>query len=63
MDLLSLVLILIVIGVLLTLMNKYLGEFIGQPMLKIINAVVIIAVILFVLSLFFPALPRIHVGR
>ena len=40
MDLIQVVVVLIVIGVLLMLVNRYGGEWIAAPMLKIINAVV-----------------------
>ncbi len=61
MDLISLVLVLIVIGVLLYLFNTYVTMIDGR-IKQIINIVVIVAVILYVLSLFV-ALPHIHVGR
>jgi hypothetical protein len=52
MSLVSLVVILIVVGVLLWVVNTQLGPFIAAPILKIINVVVIIAVVLWLLSVF-----------
>ena len=60
MDLVSLVMILIAVGVLLWLVNTFIPM--DDNIKKIINAVVIIAVVLFVLSLFV-AIPSIRVGR
>lgn len=60
MDLIQLVILLIVIGVLLYCVNAFIPM---EPTIKqIINAVVIIAVILFIISLF-TGLPSIRVGR
>jgi hypothetical protein len=61
MDLISLVIVLIVIGVLLWLVNSYIPM--DGKMNQILNAVVIIAVVLWLLSLFVGPLPSIHVGR
>lgn len=65
MSLISLVVVLIVVGVLLALLNRYVGQWIDGTILKIINAVVIIAVVLWVLSLFvnLGGLNTIRVGR
>ena len=61
MDLLSLIVLLIVIGVLMYAVNQYIPM---EPRIKqILNIVVIIAVVVFVLSLFSGYFPRIHVGR
>lgn len=60
MDLIQLVILLIVVGVLLWAVNTYIPM--EATIKKIINAVVIIAVILFVISLF-TGLPSIRVGR
>ena len=61
MDLISLVVVLIVIGVLLWLVNSYMPM---DPTIKqILNAVVVIAVVLWLLSLFVGPLPNIHVGK
>lgn len=60
MDLIQLVILLIVIGVLLWLVNKFIPM---EPTIKqILNAVVIVAVVLFILSLFV-SLPHMYVGR
>ena len=61
MDLLSLIVVLIVVGVLLWAVNSFIPM---DPKIKnILNVVVVIAVVLFVLSLFSGYMPRIHVGR
>ena len=63
MPLVQLVLVLIVVGVLLWLINRFVPM---QGSIKsILNAVVVIAVVLWLLNVFglFPSLSRIHVGR
>lgn len=60
MDLISLVITLIVVGVLLWLVNTYIPM--DEKIKNILNIVVVIAVVLWVLSLFV-GMPRIHVGR
>ena len=61
MDLISLVIVLIVIGVLLWLVNSYIPM---DPKIKnILNIVVVIAVVLWILGLFVGPLPNIHIGR
>jgi hypothetical protein len=61
MDLISLVVVLIVIGILLWLVNTFIPM--DAKIKQIINVVVIIAVVLWILSLFLGGLPNIHVGR
>jgi hypothetical protein len=61
MDLLQLVVLLIVIGVCLWLVNTYIPM--DGQVKSILNAVVIIALVLWLLSLFVGPLPSIHVGR
>ena len=63
MDLISLVILLIVIGVCLWLVNAYIPM--DAKIKQILNIVVVIAVVLFILSLFvsFQGLHSIHVGR
>jgi hypothetical protein len=63
MPLLQVVLTLIVVGVLLWLVNQYVPM--QDSIKKILNAVVVIAVVLWLLSLFglFDSISRIHVGR
>jgi len=66
MPLINLVIILVVVGVLLFVVNKYLAEVIDAKILKIINVVVVIAVVLYVLSLplgGFGSISTIRVGR
>jgi hypothetical protein len=60
-DLMSLVIVLIVIGVLLWLVNTYIPM--DGQVKSILNAVVIIALVLWLLSLFVGPLPSIHVGK
>lgn len=60
MDLISLVVTLIIIGVLLWLTNNYIP--LDEKIKKILNIVVVVAVVLWILTLFTP-LPNIHVGR
>jgi len=62
MDLIHLVIVLIVVGVLLWLFNTYVTMIDGR-IKQIINAVVIIAVVLWLLMLFLGPLPSIKVGR
>lgn len=61
MDLISLVVVLIVIGVLLWLVNSYIPM--DAKIKNILNIVVVIAVVLWILNLFVGPLPKIHVGR
>ena len=61
MDLFSLVVVLIVIGVLLWAVNSFIPM--DGKIKQILNIVVIIAVVLYVLSLFSGYFPHIHVGR
>lgn len=61
MDLISLVVVLIVIGILLWLVNSYIPM---DPKIKnILNIVVVVAVVLWLLTLFVGPLPNIRVGR
>ena len=60
MDLIQLVFLLIAIGVILWLVNTYIPM--DATIKMILNAIVIIAVVLFVLSLFVNV-PHIRVGR
>lgn len=61
MDLLSLIIVIVVIGVILWAVNTYLPL---DPKIKqILNVVVVIALVLFILSLFVGYFPKIHVGR
>ena len=61
MDLISLIILIIAVGVILWLVNAFIPM---EPRIKqILNAVVIIALVLFLLSLFIGDLPSIRVGR
>ena len=63
MDLITLVIVLIVVGVLLWLVNTYIPM--DAKIKQILNVVVVIAVVLWLLSVFLGGghLPNIHVGR
>jgi hypothetical protein len=61
MELIQIVVLLIVVGVLLWLVNTYGGQFMDAKILGILNAVVVIAVVLWLLALFFPGLQRIRI--
>lgn len=63
MPLVQLVLVLIVVGVLLWLVNRYIPM--DGKIKQILNIVVVIAVVLWLLSLFglFSSLSKIHIGR
>lgn len=63
MSLLHLVIILIVIGVLLALVNKFGAEWIEPTILRIINIVVIVGVVLWVLFLFVGPVPDVRIPR
>jgi hypothetical protein len=61
MDLLSLIILLVILGVLMWAVNTYIPM---QPNIKqLLNIVVVIAVVLFLLSLFSGYLPSIRVGK
>jgi uncharacterized membrane protein YidH (DUF202 family) len=60
MDLISLCITLIVVGALLWLANSYIPM--DEKIKNILNVVVVIAVVLWVLSIFV-GWPKIHVGR
>jgi hypothetical protein len=62
MPLVQIVILLIVVGVVLSLINRYIPM---APSIKsILNAVVVIAVIIWLLNVFgiLPAIPKFHVG-
>lgn len=61
MSLINLVLILIVIGVLLWLVNNYIPM--DGKIKQIINAVVVIAVVVWLIQLFVGPIPDLRVGR
>lgn len=65
MSLVGLVIVLIVVGILLYIVNTYLGQIIDGKILKLINIVVVVVVVLWLLSLFFNfgSLGSIRVGR
>lgn len=65
MELIHLVVVLIVIGVLLALLNTWGAAWIDGKILQIINAVIVIAVVLWLLSLFigFGSLSTIRIGK
>ena len=61
MDLLSLIILLVVIGVLMWAVNTYIPM--QESIKKLLNIVVVIVVVLFLLSLFVGYLPHMHVGK
>ncbi len=63
MPLIQVVMVLIVVGVLLWLVNRFIPM--AGSIKSILNAVVVIAVVLWLLNVFglFTSLSRIHVGR
>jgi hypothetical protein len=61
MDLLALMMVIIVIGVVLWLVNAYIPM--DAKIKNILNIVVVIALVLFILSLFIGYFPKIHVGK
>lgn len=61
MDLLSLIILLVVVGVLLWAVNTYLPM--DAKIKQIMNVVVIIAIVVFILSLFSGYFPSIRVGK
>lgn len=65
MPLLAVVIVLIVVGVLLMLVNKYGAPYIDAKILSLINIVVIVAVIIWLLQVFgvWAYLNRITVGH
>lgn len=65
MPLIHVVLILLVIGVLLALVNRYGPPWVDGTILRVINIVVVVAVIFWLLSLFglFDSLYAVHVGK
>lgn len=61
MDLISLIIVFVIVGVVLYCINMYVPM---QPDIKnLLNIVVIIALVLWVLSMFIGFFPAIHVGR
>lgn len=61
MDLISLIILLVVIGVLLWAINAYIPM--DAKIKQILNIVVVIVVVLFLLNLFVGYLPHMHVGK
>jgi hypothetical protein len=61
MDLISLIILIVVVGVLLWAINSFIPM---EPRIKqILNIVVIIALVIFLLSLFIGYAPHMHVGK
>jgi hypothetical protein len=61
MDLISLIILIVVVGVLLWAINAYIPM---DPKIKqILNIVVVIALVIFLLSLFWGYAPHVHVGK
>ncbi len=61
MDLISLIILLVAVGVALWFINTFIPM--EGNVKKLLNAVVVIVLVLYVLSLFFGGIPNIRVGR
>ena len=61
MDLISLAILIIVVGVLLWAANTYLPM--DAKIKQILNIVVVVALVIFILSLFWGYMPHIRVGK
>lgn len=61
MNLISLIIVLVVIGVILWLINTYIPM--DEKVKKILNIAVVIVLVLWLLSLFVGPLPDIRIGR
>jgi hypothetical protein len=61
MDLISLIILILVVGVLLWAINTYIPM--DAKIKQILNIVVIIALVIFLLSLFWGYAPHVHVGK
>ncbi len=61
MDLISLIILLVAVGVALWFINTFIPM--DGNVKKLLNAVVVIVLVLYVLSLFFGGIPNIRVGR
>lgn len=61
MDLLQLIIIIVIVGVLLWAINQFIPM--DAKIKQILNYVVVIAIVLFILSLFIGHFPSIRVGR
>jgi hypothetical protein len=61
MDLIQLIIVIVIIGVILWAVNTYIPM--DARIKQILNIVVAVVLVLFLLSLFVPSLPHIHVGK
>jgi hypothetical protein len=61
MDLITLIIVIVVIGVLLWAINTYVPM--DAKIKNILNIVVVLVLVLWILSLFIGHLPNIHIGR
>lgn len=61
MDLLQLIIIIVIVGVLLWAINQFVPM--DAKIKQILNIVVVIALVLFILSLFIGSFPSIRIGR
>lgn len=64
MDLVSLIVALVVLGIVMWLVNTQLGQFMAAPFLQIINVIVVIVVVLWILQVFglWSGLSNVRVG-
>lgn len=61
MDLISLIIVIVVIGVILWAVNQYVPM--EAKIKQILNVVIVIALVIWLLSLFIGGMPNIHIGR
>ena len=61
MDLISLIIVIVIIGVILWLVNQYVPM--DAKIKQILNIVIVIALVLWLLSLFIGGFPNIRIGR
>lgn len=61
MDLISLIIVIVIIGVILWLVNTYIPM--DAKIKQILNIVIVIALVIWLLSLFIGGMPNIRIGR
>lgn len=61
MNLISLIIVIVVIGVVLYLVNQFIPM--DEKIKQILNIVVVIALVVWLLSLFLGGIPNIHIGK
>ena len=61
MDLISLIIVIVIIGVILYLVNQYIPM--DAKIKQILNIVIVIALVIWLLSLFIGGIPNVRIGR